>query len=168
MTARRLTLATVEDTRDMGRMLGAVLQAGDLVVLTGGLGAGKTTLTQGLGQGLGVRGPVTSPTFVIARVHPSLVGGPALVHVDAYRLGGALELDDLDLDASVDDSVTVVEWGHGLAEDLSENRLEVVLEVDPATERRTATVTGIGGRWARAASGEDPGDPLASLGGTAC
>lgn len=168
MTARRLTLATVEDTRDMGRMLGAVLRAGDLVVLTGGLGAGKTTLTQGLGQGLGVRGPVTSPTFVIARVHPSLVGGPALVHVDAYRLGGALELDDLDLDASVDDSVTVVEWGHGLAEDLSENRLEVVLEVDPATERRTATVTGIGGRWARAASAEDPGDPLASLGGTAC
>ena len=125
-----------------------MLRAGDLVVLTGGLGAGKTTLTQGIGEGVGVRGPVTSPTFVIARVHPSTVGGPALVHVDAYRLGGALELDDLDLDASVDDSVTVVEWGHGLAEDLSEDRLEVVLDVDTATEERTATVTGIGGRWA--------------------
>jgi tRNA threonylcarbamoyladenosine biosynthesis protein TsaE len=114
-----------------------------------------------------VRGPVTSPTFVIARVHPSTVGGPALVHVDAYRLGGALELDDLDLDASVDDSVTVVEWGHGLAEDLSEDRLEVVLDVDTATEERTATVTGIGGRWA--ASALDAAEAgLAALGGVPC
>lgn len=174
MSSRRLALATAEDTQAMGRALGAVLRAGDLVVLTGGLGAGKTTLTRGLGQGLGVRGPVTSPTFVIARVHPSLVGGPALVHVDAYRLAGVLELDDLDLDASVDDSVTVVEWGHGLAEDLSEDRLEVVLEVDPATERRTATVTGVGGRWARPTTDDDHPDladhpdPLASLGGAAC
>ena len=133
------------------------------MVLTGGLGAGKTTLTQGIGEGLGVRGPVTSPTFVIARVHPSTVGGPALVHVDAYRLGGSLELDDLDLDASVDDSVTVVEWGHGLAEDLSEDRLEVVLDVDTATEVRTATVTGIGGRW----SGEAADAGLVALGGAA-
>ena len=86
-----------------GARLGALLRAGDLVVLTGGLGAGKTTLTQGIAEGLGVRGPVTSPTFVIARVHPSLVGGPALVHVDAYRLGGVAELDDLDLDASLDE-----------------------------------------------------------------
>jgi tRNA threonylcarbamoyladenosine biosynthesis protein TsaE len=113
---------------------------------------------------VGVRGPVTSPTFVIARVHPSLVGGPPLVHVDAYRLGGSLELDDLDLDASVDESVTVVEWGHGLAEDLSEDRLEVVLEVDTDTEERTATVTGIGGRWARETA--DAG--LVALGGTPC
>src|SRR3954454_6128625 len=141
----------------LGRRLAGLRRAGDLVVLTGGLGAGKTTLTQGIGDGLGVRGPVTSPTFVIARVHPSVVGGPALVHVDAYRLDGALELDDLDLDASVEDSVTVVEWGHGLAEDLSEDRLEVVLEVDLATEERTATVTGIGGRWARPAP-YDPAD----------
>src|SRR3954452_386639 len=118
----------------LGRRLAGLLRAGDLVVLTGGLGAGQPTLTQGIGDGLGVRGPVTSPTFVIARVHPSQVGGPALVHVDAYRLGGALELDDLDLDADVADSVTVVEWGHGLAEDLSEDRLEVVLDVDTATE----------------------------------
>ena len=103
----------------------ALLRAGDLVVLTGGLGAGKTTLTQGIAEGLGVRGPITSPTFVIARVHPSLVGGPALVHVDAYRLGGFAELDDLDLDTSLEESVTVVEWGHGLAEDLSDDRLEV-------------------------------------------
>ncbi len=87
--------------RVLGRDLAARLGAGDLVLLSGGLGAGKTTLTQGLGEGLGVRGGVTSPTFVIARVHPSLVGGPALVHVDAYRLGGIEELDDLDLDASL-------------------------------------------------------------------
>ena len=96
-----------------------------MLVLTGDLGAGKTTLTQGIAEGLGVRGPITSPTFVIARVHPSLVGGPALVHVDAYRLGSALELDDLDLDADLDASVTIVEWGAGLAEQLSESRLEL-------------------------------------------
>ena len=160
-------LPTAEDTRAWGARLGRLLTAGDLVVLTGGLGAGKTTLTQGIAEGVGVRGPVTSPTFVIARVHPSTVGGPALVHVDAYRLGGALELDDLDLDASVDDSVTVVEWGHGLAEDLSEDRLEVVLDVDTATEERTATVTGIGGRWA--APADDAADAgLVALGGVPC
>ena len=90
-----------------------MLRRGDLVLLTGGLGAGKTTLAQGIGAGLRVRGPVTSPTFVIARVHPSLGDGPDLVHVDAYRLGTALELDDLDLDADLDHSVVVVEWGHG-------------------------------------------------------
>jgi len=164
VSGRRVVLLGVDDTRALGRALGALLRAGDLVVLTGGLGAGKTTLTQGVGDGLAVRGPVTSPTFVIARVHPSVVGGPALVHVDAYRLGGALELDDLDLDASVDDSVTVVEGGHGLAEDLSEDRLEVVLAVDTATEERTATVTGFGGRWATTAA--DAG--LAALGGVPC
>ncbi len=80
-------LPDVEATQGFGRRLGRVLRAGDLLVLTGDLGAGKTTLTQGIAEGLGVRGPITSPTFVIARVHPSLVGGPALVHVDAYRLG---------------------------------------------------------------------------------
>ena len=120
-------LPGAEDTRAWGRALAARLRAGDVVVLTGELGAGKTTLTQGLADGLGVRGPITSPTFVIARVHPSLVGGPALVHVDAYRLGGAPELDDLDLDASTQDSVTVVEWGHGLAEALADSWLEVEL-----------------------------------------
>jgi tRNA threonylcarbamoyladenosine biosynthesis protein TsaE len=142
--------------------LGRELRAGDLVVLTGELGAGKTTLTQGIGQGLGVRGPVTSPTFVIARVHPSLVGGPALVHVDAYRLGGAVELDDLDLDADIAESVTVVEWGHGVAERLADAYLEVVLEVGNAegdrgrhgvgdAEARRATVTAFGDRWANLA-----------------
>ena len=160
MSARRVVLATVDDTQELGRALGRLLAPGDLVVLTGGLGAGKTTLTQGLGEGLGVRGPVTSPTFVIARVHPSLVGGPPLVHVDAYRLAGSLELDDLDLDADVASSVTVVEWGHGVAEDLSDDRLEVVLDVDPASEVRTASVDGIGGRWATVAAGE----ALATLG----
>jgi tRNA threonylcarbamoyladenosine biosynthesis protein TsaE len=126
--------------------LGRLLRAGDLVVLSGELGAGKTTLTQGIGAGLGVRGPVTSPTFVIARMHPSLVGGPPLVHADAYRLGGALELDDLDLDASVEESVTVVEWGHGVAERLADAYLEVVLTAGP-DEVRTASLTGVGARW---------------------
>ena len=141
------TLARAEDTRSFGRALASLLRAGDLVVLTGDLGAGKTTLTQGLAEGLGVRGPATSPTFVIARVHPSLVGGPDLVHADAYRLSGLDELDDLDLDASLGDSVTVVEWGHGLAEELTDDRLEVVLVADPGTEARTVTVTAHGRRW---------------------
>lgn len=145
MTSR--TLTTADDTRAFARGLATELRAGDLVILTGGLGAGKTTFTQGLADGLGVRGPITSPTFVIARVHPSLVGGPALVHVDAYRLGGLAELDDLDLDTSLEESVTVVEWGHGLAEDLSEDRLEILLEADPVTESRTAAVAGHGTRW---------------------
>ena len=140
-------LETADDTRTFGGELARNLRAGDLVILTGGLGAGKTTLTQGLADGLGVRGPITSPTFVIARVHPSLVGGPALVHVDAYRLGGIAELDDLDLDADLEASVTVVEWGHGVAEDLSEDRLEVVLEADPETEHRTVVLAGHGARW---------------------
>ena len=161
MSARTLTLPLVEDTRALGTALGGLLRAGDLVVLTGTLGAGKTTLTQGLGEALGVRGAVTSPTFVIARVHPSTVGGPPLVHVDAYRLGDALELDDLDLDASVEESVTVVEWGHDLAEGLAQDRLEVVLDVDPSTEVRTATVRGLGGRWSDAGA-------LDPLGGEPC
>ena len=143
----RVALDSAEDTHAFGMRLGRLLRTGDLVVLTGGLGAGKTTLTQGIGAGLGVRGPVTSPTFVIARVHPSTVGGPALVHVDAYRLGGALELDDLDLDADVADSVTGVEWGHGVAERLADAYLEVVLTTG-ADEARTLTLTGFGDRWA--------------------
>lgn len=145
-------LPTAEDTQELGRRLGELLRAGDLVVLTGDLGAGKTTLTRGLGEGLGVRGPVTSPTFVIARVHPSLVGGPDLVHVDAYRLGGDAELDDLDLDASLEESVTVVEWGHGMAEQLADALLEVVLDRSGSEEgdqqERRATLRGTGQRWA--------------------
>lgn len=129
MRRQEVALPTAEDTRAWGERLGAVLRAGDLVVLTGDLGAGKTTLTQGIAEGLGVRGPVTSPTFVIARVHPSLVGGPALVHVDAYRLGGDLsQLDDLDLDTELERSALVVEWGEGAAERLSDDYLVVRLE----------------------------------------
>jgi tRNA threonylcarbamoyladenosine biosynthesis protein TsaE len=147
-----VTLATADDTRGFGRRLAAMLRAGDLVLLSGGLGAGKTTLTQGIGAGLGVRGPVTSPTFVIARVHPTLGDGPPLVHVDAYRLAGLAEVDDLDLDASLEDSVTVVEWGEGKAEDLSDERLEVVIGrsagPDAADESRTVSVRGVGARWA--------------------
>jgi tRNA threonylcarbamoyladenosine biosynthesis protein TsaE len=141
-----LLLPSAEDTRDLGMRLGRLLRPGDLVVLTGDLGAGKTTLTQGLGEGLQVRGSVTSPTFVIARVHPSLAGGPALVHVDAYRLGGALELDDLDLDTDIADSVTVVEWGHGVAERLADAYVEVLLETLDGEVRR-ATVRAAGERW---------------------
>jgi tRNA threonylcarbamoyladenosine biosynthesis protein TsaE len=145
--------------RDFGGLLARVLRAGDLVVLTGDLGAGKTTLTQGIGAGLTVRGDITSPTFVIARVHPSLVDGPALVHVDAYRLDTLAEVDDLDLDASLNESVTVVEWGEGLVEGLAADRLEVKLvrrrgsagpddaEVD-GDEPRTVGLRGFGSRWA--------------------
>jgi tRNA threonylcarbamoyladenosine biosynthesis protein TsaE len=141
---RQARWATTDDTQAFGRRLGALLRGGDVLVLTGDLGAGKTTLTQGIAEGLGVRGPITSPTFVIARVHPSLVGGPALVHVDAYRLGSALELDDLDLDADLDASVTIVEWGAGLAEQLSETRLELTITGDDV---RTAHLVGVGDRW---------------------
>ena len=137
--------------RGLGRSLAGQLAKGDLVVLSGELGAGKTTFTQGLGAGLGVRGDVTSPTFVIARVHPSLVGGPDLVHVDAYRLGGLDELDDLDLDTSLDDAVTVVEWGEGLAEGLSESRLEVAIVRGEAPhdglDPRRVEITPVGPRW---------------------
>src|ERR1700749_1152306 len=117
MTEVSLTVVTAEQMRALGRSLATVLRAGDLVILSGGLGAGKTTLTQGIGDGLGVRGPITSPTFVIGRVHPSVRGpapgqpGPPLVHADAYRLGSVLELDDLDLDTDTAAAVTVVEWG---------------------------------------------------------
>ena len=114
--------------RELGAHLAEELRAGDLVVLSGELGAGKTTLTRGIGAGLGVRGGVTSPTFVISRVHPPLADGPALVHVDAYRLRGIDELDDLDLDASLEESVTVVEWGTGVAEGLADSRVEVRIE----------------------------------------
>jgi len=137
--------------RDLGRELAARLRAGDLVILTGPLGAGKTTLVQGIGAGLNVRGPVTSPTFVIARVHPVLAGsgrsGPSLVHADAYRLGSVSELDDLDLDLDVDRAVTVVEWGEGLAEGLAEDRLEISIRPDPDSDVRTVRLTGYGGRW---------------------
>jgi len=145
-----LTIPTAEDMRAAGEELAGQLRAGDVLVLSGDLGAGKTTFTQGLGAGLKVRGDITSPTFVISRVHPSLAGGPALVHVDAYRLGGIAELDDLDLDASLDDAVTVVEWGHGLAESLAADRLDIVVTRgdDDTDETRDLRITPAGPRWA--------------------
>ncbi|WP_328537190.1 tRNA (adenosine(37)-N6)-threonylcarbamoyltransferase complex ATPase subunit type 1 TsaE [Streptomyces sp. NBC_00344] len=151
----RLSVESPDRMRDLGRRLAALLRPGDLVMLSGELGAGKTTLTRGLGEGLGVRGAVTSPTFVIARVHPPLGDGPPLVHVDAYRLGGGLdEMEDLDLDVSLPESVVVVEWGDGKVEDLTEDRLRVVIERgvgDTADERRMVTVSGVGERWRREA-----------------
>jgi tRNA threonylcarbamoyladenosine biosynthesis protein TsaE len=125
--AESVLVPTAARMRDLGVRLASLLRAGDLVVLSGPLGAGKTTLTQGIGAGLGVRGQVTSPTFVIARLHPSLRGGPDLVHADAYRLGSTAEVDDLDLDADVDASVTVVEWGEGLVENLAPSFLEIAI-----------------------------------------
>jgi tRNA threonylcarbamoyladenosine biosynthesis protein TsaE len=138
---------TAGDMHALGRRLAGILRAGDVVVLSGALGAGKTTLTQGIGDGLGVRGPVTSPTFVIARVHPSLRGGVPLVHVDAYRLSSLGEIEDLDLDASVEEAVTVVEWGAGLVDTLTESRLQVELVRAEQDEARTARVQPVGARW---------------------
>jgi tRNA threonylcarbamoyladenosine biosynthesis protein TsaE len=132
-----------------------LVRAGDLLILTGDLGAGKTTFTQGLGAALGVRGPIASPTFIIARTHPSLVDGPSLIHVDAYRLSGLAELDDLDLDATLEDSVTVVEWGDQAAA-LADDRLHVVIsrarggEIDPEAPDggdRIVSLDGHGARW---------------------
>ncbi|CAM5310717.1 tRNA (adenosine(37)-N6)-threonylcarbamoyltransferase complex ATPase subunit type 1 TsaE [Streptomyces narbonensis] len=147
-----LAIDSPEQMGDLGRRLAKLLRPGDLVMLTGELGAGKTTLTRGLGEGLGVRGAAASPTFVIARVHPSLVGGPALVHVDAYRLGGGLdEMEDLDLDVSLPESVVVVEWGDGKVEELTDDRLHVLIHRvtgDTDDDRRTVVLRGIGSRWA--------------------
>ena len=140
-----VTVPTAGAMRALGTRLASLLRAGDLVILIGDLGAGKTTLVQGIGAGLGVRGPVTSPTFVIARVHPSLSGGPDLVHADAYRLTSPAEVDDLDLDETIDSSVTVVEWGGGLAEGLAADRLEVT--ITPAGQGREVQITGHGERW---------------------
>jgi tRNA threonylcarbamoyladenosine biosynthesis protein TsaE len=157
-----VTVPGAKRMRELGERLAGLLRPGDLIVLSGPLGAGKTTLTQGIGAGLGVRGPVTSPTFVIARVHPSLRGGPDLVHADAYRLGSQAEVEDLDLDTDVDASVTVVEWGENLAEGLAPSFLEIAIAPaapaatapDPgadADEPRTLRVTGWGPRWEHAA-----------------
>jgi tRNA threonylcarbamoyladenosine biosynthesis protein TsaE len=150
---RAATLPTADDTIAFGARLATVLRPGDLIVLSGPLGAGKTALTQGIGRGLGVRGAVVSPTFVIARVHRSLADGPALVHVDAYRLGSLAEVDDLDLDVDVADSVTVVEWGSGLVEQLSEAHLSVELSRAVDSEERRAVLVPHGGTWAERIAG---------------
>ncbi|AXJ08227.1 tRNA (adenosine(37)-N6)-threonylcarbamoyltransferase complex ATPase subunit type 1 TsaE [Arthrobacter sp. PM3] len=179
---RRLDVSTAAQTHALGAALGAVLEAGDLLVLTGELGAGKTTFTQGLGEGLGVRAGIISPTFVLVRIHPNLPagprpGGPDLVHVDAYRLESAAEIDDIDLENTMDTAVTVVEWGRARVEHLSDSRLEVELhrtrggagdtpdagpaatvvdaaapvldfDTDDDDEPRTVVIRGFGPRWA--------------------
>ena len=140
-------LDTVDDTLALGAALGRRLAAGDLVILSGSLGAGKTTLTKGIATGMGVGGRITSPTFVIARVHPAAAGaGVPLVHVDAYRLAGAVELDDLDLDTDLAAAAVVVEWGAGVADQLSEDRLIIELTRLP-DDTRTAVLTPVGPRW---------------------
>lgn len=139
--AWELRTATADGTRAVATALAEVLRPGDLLVLDGPLGAGKTTFTQGLGGALGVRGPVASPTFVISRVHPSEVGGPALVHVDAYRLGGGGDIDDLDLEADLADAVTVVEWGRDVAWHLTDSPLLVELSRPEGAETAAAAGT---------------------------
>ena len=137
-----ITLPTVEDTFAFGARLASLLKPGDLIILNGPLGAGKTALVQGIGAGLGVEGTVASPTFVIARVHR---GPLPLVHVDAYRLGD-FEIDDLDLDALVEDSVTVVEWGTGKVEKLNDSYLEVIIQ-RREDDTRLVELVGHGADW---------------------
>jgi tRNA threonylcarbamoyladenosine biosynthesis protein TsaE len=137
-------LPTAADTFDFGRRLAAVLRPGDLLVLDGPLGAGKTALVQGIGAGLEVRGTVVSPTFVIARVHRGRI---PLVHVDAYRLGSVAEVDDLDLDVDTADAVTAVEWGTGKVEQLTEARLEIAISREPDGDERVAELRPFGGDW---------------------
>lgn len=145
LSGPQFLLPTAADTVALGRRLAAILRAGDLVVLIGPLGAGKTALVQGIGAGLGVRGTVVSPTFVIARVHR---GPLPLVHVDAYRLHSLDEVDDLDLDVDTADAVTAVEWGSGLVEQLAAARLEIAIERAEDSEQRTARLYPRGGDWA--------------------
>jgi tRNA threonylcarbamoyladenosine biosynthesis protein TsaE len=143
--AARLTLRAEADTRALGRALADLMAPGDLVLLTGPLGAGKTVLVQGIAAGLGIAAAVTSPTFVIARVHRG--GRLPLVHADAYRLGSVAEVDDLDLDADSAESVTVVEWGSGLVEHIADAHLEVRLDRTAGGETRTAELVPSGGTW---------------------
>ncbi|WP_433122271.1 tRNA (adenosine(37)-N6)-threonylcarbamoyltransferase complex ATPase subunit type 1 TsaE [Arthrobacter koreensis] len=165
---QKYTTSSAAQTQELARTLGGELRAGDLLLLTGELGAGKTTFTQGLGEGLGVRPGIISPTFVLVRIHPALGAGPDLVHVDAYRLGSAAEIDDIDLENTMDSSVTVVEWGHGLVEHLAESRLEITLQratggevagavelvtdfsAEDDDEERSIRIAGYGPRWATA------------------
>jgi tRNA threonylcarbamoyladenosine biosynthesis protein TsaE len=152
-----LSIATPEEMAELGARIAAQLRAGDLVALNGELGAGKTTLTRGLGAALGVRGAVTSPTFVLARTHQREHGGPPLVHVDAYRLSSAAELDDLDIDFAA--SIVVVEWAAGMLDGLTDEWLELDIarptgagasfeEGEEAVEPRLVTLTAHGERWA--------------------
>jgi tRNA threonylcarbamoyladenosine biosynthesis protein TsaE len=154
--SRVVSAPTPDSLRLLAQDIGRSCTGGDVLVLSGDLGAGKTTFTQGLALGLGIDERVTSPTFVISRVHPHPGGGPALVHVDAYRLGSLGELEDLDLDADLQRSVVVVEWGRGLAESLSPEGLDVVItrSDDPEDDVRTVTIAARGDRWAGLLSDE--------------
>jgi tRNA threonylcarbamoyladenosine biosynthesis protein TsaE len=158
MLAKPLPLAIKVPTSEamvrLGERLAKLLGRGDVILAAGDLGAGKTTLTQGIGRGLGSEGPIISPTFVLSRIHPSRIGRPTLMHVDAYRLSTASELDDLDLDAAVADSITVVEWGQGIAEGLSDDRLEIDIWTSEADStatsddsERVVTIRPVGLRW---------------------
>ena len=136
---------TADETRTVGARLAHFLKAGDLVILIGDLGAGKTTLVQGLGGELEVRGRVTSPTYIVSRVHRSLGSGPDLIHVDAYRVEDDLDMETVDLEASLEDSVTVVEWGQGKADLLSQERFELSLRFDDKDEdARLVTIVALG------------------------
>lgn len=139
---------TAEQMQALAARVSTHCRPGDVLLLTGDLGAGKTTFTQGFGRALGIREAITSPTFVIARVYRPTTG-PGLVHVDAYRVGDSLELDDLDIDADLDDCITVVEWGDGKAERLSTDRLRIVIERsdDIDDEARIVSFAGTGDRW---------------------
>ena len=145
----KLTIATPEEMNEFGLKVAKVLKAGDLVILTGPLGAGKTTFTRGVGEGLEAIGNVSSPTFVIARTHKREHSDVPLVHVDAYRLSSVHEFDDLDID--IERSIVLVEWGRGFAEDLAESWLDIEIERDHTgeSEFRSVTLTGIGERWER-------------------
>ncbi|HEY6684403.1 MAG TPA: tRNA (adenosine(37)-N6)-threonylcarbamoyltransferase complex ATPase subunit type 1 TsaE [Propionibacteriaceae bacterium] len=149
-----IKVPTSEAMIRLGERLAQLLERGDVIIAGGDLGAGKTTLTQGIGRGLASEGPIISPTFVLSRIHPSAIGRPTLMHVDAYRLSTSYELDDLDLDAAVADSVTVVEWGQGIAEGLADDRLEIDIWTSPADlsavgddSERIVTIRTVGGRW---------------------
>jgi tRNA threonylcarbamoyladenosine biosynthesis protein TsaE len=149
-----ITVPTSDAMERLGERLAQLLQCGDVLLAAGDLGAGKTTLTRGIGRGLGSEGPIISPTFVLSRIHHSTIGRPTLMHVDAYRLSTASELDDLDLDAAVADSITVVEWGRGIAEGLSDNRLEIDIWTSAADfsaaandSERVVTIRAVGARW---------------------
>ncbi|MDE1656313.1 tRNA (adenosine(37)-N6)-threonylcarbamoyltransferase complex ATPase subunit type 1 TsaE [Actinotignum sanguinis] len=124
----KILIADADAMHAVGRALGKLLRCGDLIMLNGPLGAGKTTMTRGIAEGMNVGGRVTSPTFVIANVHRARAGGPDLVHVDAYRLTSLEELDALDLDSSLEESATVVEWGEGKTEVLTNDRLDIDID----------------------------------------
>lgn len=145
-----------ETTRNLGEALGRHLQAGDVVLLDGNLGAGKTTFVQGVSRALDVKGRVTSPTFIVARTHRARAAGPSLVHVDAYRLEDALDLETIDLEDSLPESITFIEWGRGKVEGLAPERLEIELlrpaelvAEDPEREVRRLRFIPYGANWRR-------------------